>query len=376
MEHIVSDDQTCSVPGRSILTNCHTIRDIVDYCEEKNLPAALLSIDQMKAFDRVDWDFLFKTLNAYNFGPDLLSWIKVLYSNINSIVRVNGFLSDSFTLQRGVRQGCPLSPFLYVLVAEAFSNSIRRNKKIKGINIEGIEIKVTQYADDTTLTLCNSTSIDESFVVIKEFEKASGAKINIDKCEGLWLGCFKNRIDKPYGFNWEKKSLKILGLYFGTEMTNKQNWEQRIQKFNRTLNLWKMRDLSFRGKAVVVNQLVASALWYPATILHFPRWVIKRINEAIWNFLYDGKKDLISRKQAKLPHKKGGLNIIDIEKKARALKLSWLVKLFKQEYDGKWKALFQYFLGSYKNLGNGSAVLKCFLSSYISTDYVLFINNF
>ena len=112
-----------------------------------------------------------------------------------------------------------------------------------------------QYADDTTLLLHGDNSLNNCVKQIKKFEQAAGAKINTGKSEGIWLGSYKSRADSPHGFKWHNKSLKILGLYFGTEKTKTLNWKERITKFIKILNLWSGRDLSFRGKAVVVNQL-------------------------------------------------------------------------------------------------------------------------
>ena len=113
LPHILSSDQTCSVPGRSIFENLMLIRDTFDYCEMKNLPLALVKIDQEKAFDRVNWLFLEKVLEKMNFGPRFIHCIKTMYTEVSCKISNNGHLSRSITLQRGVRQGCPLSPLLY-----------------------------------------------------------------------------------------------------------------------------------------------------------------------------------------------------------------------------------------------------------------------
>ena len=118
LANIVSDDQTCGVPGRTILNKVFILRDLVVICKQKNIPAAIISMDQMKAFDRVNWFFMYKTLRAFGFKDTFLQWIKLLYSGAKSIVKVIGFLSDPFRTQRGVRQGDPLSSLLYILIAE------------------------------------------------------------------------------------------------------------------------------------------------------------------------------------------------------------------------------------------------------------------
>lgn len=107
---LVNKDQTCGVPGRFIGENVSFLRDVVHYASSTGVLVAILSLDQEKAFDRVDWDFMRSTLSAMGFGPSFISWVDLFYHRVQSSVNVNGYLSPFFALSRGVRQGCPLSP--------------------------------------------------------------------------------------------------------------------------------------------------------------------------------------------------------------------------------------------------------------------------
>ena len=110
LHYVIAPDQICGVRGRFIGENVVLLRDVA--CYANDLPAAILALDQEKAFDRVDWAFLFKTLQHLGFGPIFISWIRLLYTDICSAVLVNGYSFDFFKPTRGVRQGCPLSPLL------------------------------------------------------------------------------------------------------------------------------------------------------------------------------------------------------------------------------------------------------------------------
>ena len=122
---VVSPDQTCGVPGRYIGENVTFLRDVVELANEYNLPVALLSLDQEKAFDRVDWPFLFATLAKMGFGDNFIRWVRLLYPDVRSSVLVNGYTSRPFKPSRGVRQGCPLSPLLYVFSMEVLAANVR-----------------------------------------------------------------------------------------------------------------------------------------------------------------------------------------------------------------------------------------------------------
>ena len=115
METLIHKDQTCAVKGRLIFDNVHLLRNVIDYVDQKILPCIFLNVDQEKAFDLVSYDFLYKCLEVYGFGSNFIRWIKILYANISSSVLVNQFISEPLNILRGVRQGCALSPLLYVL---------------------------------------------------------------------------------------------------------------------------------------------------------------------------------------------------------------------------------------------------------------------
>ena len=137
------------------------------------------------------------TLESMGFGPSFVSWVKLFYREVRSSVNVNGHLTSFFRLSRDVRQGCPLSPLLYVLVAEAFAVNLRSNPRIQGISFPGVGpvSPIVQYADDTSLVLSSDDSIKAAFEAFALFENASGFKLNLAKSKGLWLGGWSGRSD-------------------------------------------------------------------------------------------------------------------------------------------------------------------------------------
>ena len=183
---LISDDQTGFLKGRCISENIRLLDSVIKYTEGRNIPGLLLFIDFEKAFDTLEWPFISKTLQHFGFGPSLLNWIELFYCNIESCVLNNGWASNFFKLSRGVRQGCPLSPYLFILSAEILADAIRKKQRIKGIEINGIDFKLSQYADDTTLILDGSEkSFLESVILIETFGNISGLRLNIKKTEAL-----------------------------------------------------------------------------------------------------------------------------------------------------------------------------------------------
>ena len=108
----------------------------MSYTKQKNLTGAAVFLDFEKAFDSIEWNYLQKCLEVFNFGPQLRQWVQVFYSDISSCVLNNGFASKHFSLTRGVRQGCPLPGLLFIIGIEFLGNAIRNSQEIKGIDIE------------------------------------------------------------------------------------------------------------------------------------------------------------------------------------------------------------------------------------------------
>lgn len=137
------------------------------------------------AFDTLDRQFLKRALNSIKFGRKFCSWVEILYKGACGCVLNNGFSSDWFTLDAGLRQGCPLSPWFFILAVEKLAQKLRADNSIHGAMINGNSHVVSQYADDTTLFLKDSDSLEKAFDILDEFAECAGLKVNINKTQGL-----------------------------------------------------------------------------------------------------------------------------------------------------------------------------------------------
>ena len=357
MPTIVGPDQTCGVRGRTISENLAWVRDLLEYVEREDIPLALLSLDQEKAFDRVDWGFLLRILETFNFGPQFRNWVRLFYTDIQSAVIINGWMSSFFNPTRGVRQGCPLSPLLYVLSIEVLAECIRASPQIQGVTIpHSVEgYKCSGYADDTTVAVTTERSIEETFSVYSTYERASGAKLNRGKSKAMWAGSWKDRTDTPYGLQWVKQ-LPLLGATFSVGDYTTPTWEPVVSSLETRLASWSGRQLSFQGKAVVINTLGLSQFYHLCHVFPIPGWAGKRIDKAVWTFFWSGKRDLVARTTVTLPKAQGGFGVVNFRQKAEAFALQWLKRFFVSS-DGRWKTFFVYFFQSTFNLEPRSALL-------------------
>ena len=146
LHEIIHEDQTGFMKGRNIGCNIRTVIDLIEYCDANNIPGSILLLDIEKAFDSVEHDFLFEVLKAFDLGSNFIQWIKIFYFNRTNYISNNGFLSEGVCLERGIFQGCPISPLLFLCVIEVLAISIRNNKNVCGIKLGDIEKKVKSFS--------------------------------------------------------------------------------------------------------------------------------------------------------------------------------------------------------------------------------------
>ena len=284
---LIHEDQTGYVKGRYIGQNIRLVKDIMKVTSLDNIPVMAIFIDFKKAFDSVDWNFLAKVLEAFNFGPQIRKWIKTFYTDISSCVINNGHASEFFNLQRGVRQGCPLSGILFVLCAEILAQAIRNNNNIKGIQIYDKEYKISQYADDTTAFVSDASSAENLFELLNIFRDVSGLELNKSKTEGMSLGACRHNTSTPFDIAWPLEPIYALGIYFTYNehvSFKKKNFEEKLNSMKNLLNLWRGRNLTLYGRITILKSLALSKLVYNTSVLTFPLQSVKTaISEFVWN---------------------------------------------------------------------------------------------
>ena len=328
---LISKDQTGFMAGRYIGENIRIVYDLLHYTEEENKPGLLLLIDFEKAFDSVSWKFIDKVLDFFNFGASFKSWINTFNTNINSCVHINGHLSEWFSLQRGCRQGDPISPYIFLLCVEILSILIKNNKNIKGIKVGNKEFVISQYADDTSLILDGSkTSLKFSLLTLKFYAKISGLGVNVDKTSVIWIGSMRNSntiLCSDYNLNWVKDKFSLLGVTLSTNMQEivSMNFEEKLPILKAIFNSWSKRILTPLGKLVVIKSLVIPKLNHLFIGLPNPSEdFIKTLQNMCFNFLWSNGPDKIKRAVAMQGYENGGLRMINVSQFINALKISWI----------------------------------------------------
>ena len=218
---LIGPKQTFAVKGRSIQDNLHLIREVLEGIKD-DTEAALISLDQSKAFDRVDHQFLASVLETAGFEPEFCRWISMMYHNPQAVVQVNGRHSGGIAIKRSVRQGCPLSPLLYVLALEPLLRRLRdegTSPALRGIPLVGrLVARVSMFADDITVFVSRRLDIEAVKEAVVKSERIARAKVNFDKSEGLRLGAWRGSNTLPGPFHWSDGPIRILRVWFGPDL--------------------------------------------------------------------------------------------------------------------------------------------------------------
>jgi hypothetical protein len=216
------------------------------------------------------------------------------------------------------------------MVVELLAHKIRKSDNIKGIKIGETEIKLVQMADDTTMFVEDTNSLQNTLNLLKVFEQYAGLRLNKTKTEAMWVGKNINNREKPLGISWVKQ-VYSLGIYFSYEGDSvmQKNFEDRAKEFKRILDMWLQRDLSLIGKITILKSLAFSKIIYQCGVLTSPPKFIEHIVDLAYKFVWNNKPNKIKRNTLIADYEHGGLRMLDIESFLKAQKVMWVKRLFK-----------------------------------------------
>ena len=236
----------------------------------------------------------------------------------------SGISSAYFKIERGVRRGDPLSPYLFILGIELLASAIRENEQINGISILDKILKIVLYADDITIAVSDKKSAKIALKIIRNFKIISGPELNTEKTHGMWLGSLKNSKKQPFGIDWKKDPIKALGVHFSHNKAKSTiaNFDDKTEKLKSKLNIWSSRDMTIFGRACIVHTIGLSQFLYVATVIDFPEEKIKTINQLVSKFIWRGWKPKVKKKTLINDISEGGIGLIDLNSKVRALQAS------------------------------------------------------
>ena len=268
LDDVISPEQTGFRAGKDICENLRRSLETIDYCNRTQTAGVLISIDFEKCFDCVEHSSVLAAMRYYGFPEKFTNWVSIFFRDFVLVVQNYGNLSPPFCKERGVNQGCPISPFCYLVLGELIAEKIKMNQNIQGIDL-GTEIRniLSQFADDTALFLkFDKISIEETITTFQNIEANTGLKVSYEKTVIYWLGSIKNSNAEFYTqkpLMWSNEDFVNLGVTMSNCANNtKNNYEEVINKMSDICNLWRHRPLTLMGKVLVINSLMESLFVY------------------------------------------------------------------------------------------------------------------
>ena len=300
-------------------------------------------------------------MRFFDFLESYIKMCELLLYSFESCTINNGNLSKFFEVSRSCHQGCPLSPYLYLVCGQVLSQLIKDHSGIHGIRWESLEYLIAQFADDTQLFLDSKKSLEQVIRALNTIETNIGLRVNYDKTNVVRLGdaskCIEN---KP--LIWDPGGMMVLGI----DVLNDANvqYKKIISKAKQVLEPWRKRKLSIMGRVLIVNTLVISLFIYALQVLDGPNpTIVKEFNQLIESFLWKGKKAKISREVLEAKKSEGGLALVNFELKNQSLKASWIVREDDMTQQKLWTSAFEQL---------GTTIWDCAVEP---SDFVLLIEN-
>lgn len=342
MNELIGPYQSAFIEGRQILDGALIVGELLDSCKKNKTEAIILKLDFHKAFDSISWAFLDWVLSQMNFPSKWRTWISSCVTSAAASVLLNGTPTTPFKLHRGLRQGDPLSPFLFVLVVEAMNLLIKKATDLhlwSGIPISknGPSLTHLQFADDT-IVFCNPsiqslTNIQNTLII---FQLASGLKVNFHKSaiyginvDPSWLSEAAQKIHCKVGV----LPLTYLGLPIGGCYSRLSLWDPIILKMEKRLASWKSRLLSIGGRITLLKASLSNLPLYFMSLFHIPQGVVNKITKIQRDFLWSSSAEkkglpLVKWDILHLPKSHGGLNISNLQVRNQGLLFKWLWRFF------------------------------------------------
>lgn len=348
----IHPDQTGFVPNRQAPDQTRRIIDIISALNSGwdgggRRGALLVSLDLHKAFDSLSWDYLFYILGKYGFGSHFLTTLKTIYSHPTANLVVKGYKSQNIQILRGTRQGCPLSPLLFILALEPLAIKIREHQDILGVKCGDREHKCAMFADDILLLLSSPvTSLPNLQLVLRHFTEFSGLKVNQSKTQALNVSLqthIVQALQQSYPFKWQKETMSYLGIFLTPTLTTlyKHNYPPLFRKILEDIKKWSNNPPSWFGRLCSIKMTVLPKVLYLFRTLPIAvvRNDLQKFQKKLLDFVWGYRRPRVNRRTLYTPKQMGGLGMPDLLKYYQAAQMSQLIKFHTRQPRPLWMSI-------------------------------------
>ncbi|GLT52165.1 hypothetical protein SLA2020_255190 [Shorea laevis] len=345
LDLVISPNQTAFIGGRQITDGIIITNEIIHEAKQSKKPMLVFKADFEKAYDSVNWELLAEMMNKLGFSTKWRAWIKECLSSATVSVMINGSPTKEFTISKGLRQGDPLAPFLFLMVAEALNGLISKATEeglFKGVTVGELELNIThlQFADDS-IFFCEASAKNVWMIkcILRSFELLSGLKVNFHK-------------SALYGFNVDNGELlafadslnclagmapfKYLGVLVGANPRKLSTWKPVIDCLRKKLSSWRCNSLSFGGRITLLNSVLACIPVYYFSSMKAPKQVLNLISLIQRRFLWGGNEEKnkiswVKWERVCRSRREGGLGVKDVGTFNLALLGKWRWRLLQEK---------------------------------------------
>jgi len=307
---LIHEDQASFIPKRSIFSHIRLAKAIINYAEIMEEDSAIIALDQEKAYDHIQHDYLWKVLEVFYILEPFIKTIKALYRQAHTCVAINGILSKPFQVTQDVRQGDPLSCPLFDLAIEPLACMIRRNPHIYGLEIPSLieKLVIKLFVDDTELYLSKQDRLDIIQEILDLWCQVSGAKFNIEKMEIIPIGSanYRKTVIESREINQldqnpllvhiciakDGEAICLLGAWIGNKADNQTPWEPVINKIRINLEKWGKIRPTIEGKGTIIQAIIGGHTQFLSQAQGMPSRIESVITKIINDFIWDDRKGI------------------------------------------------------------------------------------
>src|SRR5882757_9642156 len=344
---LIHKNQAGFMPKRSIYNQTKIVELMLRWSENAQCKGAIICLDQEKAYNRIDLNYLWRAMQAFEFPESFITKIRNLYTKASTAIRLNGFVSELFDVRRGVRQGDPMSCLLYNLAIEPLIENIR-SSPLEGFRINDnlTRVLVKVYADDTTIFLGPRDNPADLQKCLDLFCEASTARFNDTKTEVIPMGLknlrdelIQNReyngwkIEEAVHIARKGEAIRILGSWQGNGIDIQDKWNDILERQMKTMKRWNCLYPSVNGRVMIAKTLVVSLAQYLMTVNGISNKNLMTMEKNIRRFIWNGKKGQLAWERAILPVKEGGINAPSMKIRYESIKVRWLKRWWRPEPD-------------------------------------------
>ncbi|GKV25367.1 hypothetical protein SLEP1_g34816 [Rubroshorea leprosula] len=338
---IIGENQSAFIEGRQLVDSVVVANEAIDEVRKRKSQCFVFKIDFEKAYDKVSWSFLDYMMEKMGFDKVWREWIaECLRSNTMSVL-VNGSATKEFSMSRGLRQGDPLSPFLFLMVAEALNgltSAVVEKGYFCGVKIGDGELEIShlQFADDTIfMGEATEDNIWMIKCIMRAFELVSGLKVNYRKSSLIGVNTDEEWTRKmSWLLNCKTAALpcKYPGMPLGANPRRIDTWKPLIETFRRKLSVWKGKFLSLGGRITLINSVLSSLPVFLMSLHLLPKQVTRELDKIRRNFLWGGvgegrKIAWVAWERVCCEKKEGGLGVKNLRWFNMALLGKWWGRL-------------------------------------------------